>query len=99
MELREKGIGGWDEGAYAKQGDDALGGWGGTQYVIFCALLNRSYGDKASKTCLRAVLLSLLIGGSQDMSLKLMLQKIYQITLLTTSKCTAWKKGHRFRFP
>lgn len=30
MELREKGIGGWDEGAYAKQGDDALGGWGGT---------------------------------------------------------------------
>ncbi|KUJ06642.1 uncharacterized protein LY89DRAFT_726321 [Mollisia scopiformis] len=29
MELREKGLGGWDQGAYAKQGDDALGGWGG----------------------------------------------------------------------
>jgi hypothetical protein len=28
MELREKGIGGWDEGS--AQGDDALGGWGGT---------------------------------------------------------------------
>lgn len=30
MELREKGLGGWDAGAYAKQGDDALGGWGGS---------------------------------------------------------------------
>jgi hypothetical protein len=30
MELREKGLGGWDQGAYAKQGDDALGGWGGS---------------------------------------------------------------------
>ncbi|KAH8591470.1 concanavalin A-like lectin/glucanase domain-containing protein [Bisporella sp. PMI_857] len=30
MELREKGLGGWDNDAYAKQGDDALGGWGGT---------------------------------------------------------------------
>lgn len=29
MELREKGLGGWDQGAYAKQGEDALGGWGG----------------------------------------------------------------------
>lgn len=29
MELREKGLGGWDKNAYAKQGDDALGGWGG----------------------------------------------------------------------
>ena len=30
MELREKGFGGWDNGAYEKQGDDALGGWGGS---------------------------------------------------------------------
>jgi len=30
MELREKGLGGWDKNAYATQGDDALGGWGGT---------------------------------------------------------------------
>ena len=30
MELREKGLGGWDKNAYASQGDDALGGWGGT---------------------------------------------------------------------
>jgi len=30
MELREKGLGGWDNGAYAKQGEDALGGWGGS---------------------------------------------------------------------
>lgn len=29
MELREKGLGGWDNGAYEKQGEDALGGWGG----------------------------------------------------------------------
>ncbi|KAF4624498.1 hypothetical protein G7Y89_g13672 [Cudoniella acicularis] len=30
MELREKGYGGWDNGAYGSQGEDALGGWGGT---------------------------------------------------------------------
>jgi hypothetical protein len=30
MEMREKGLGGWDDGAYASQGEDALGGWGGT---------------------------------------------------------------------
>ncbi|KAH6703108.1 concanavalin A-like lectin/glucanase domain-containing protein [Leptodontidium sp. MPI-SDFR-AT-0119] len=30
VELREKGLGGWDKGAYERQGDDALGGWGGT---------------------------------------------------------------------
>ena len=30
MELREKGLGGWDAGAYEKQGEDALGGWGGS---------------------------------------------------------------------
>jgi len=30
VELREKGLGGWDKGAYETQGDDALGGWGGT---------------------------------------------------------------------
>jgi len=30
MELREKGLGGWDNGAYEKQGEDALGGWGGS---------------------------------------------------------------------
>lgn len=35
MELREKGIGGWDKDAYAKQGDDALGGWGGTKASDF----------------------------------------------------------------
>jgi hypothetical protein len=29
MELREKGLGGWDKGSYATQGEDALGGWGG----------------------------------------------------------------------
>ncbi|CZR70217.1 related to cell wall protein YGR189c [Phialocephala subalpina] len=28
MELREKGLGGWDKGAFEKQGEDALGGWG-----------------------------------------------------------------------
>ena len=33
MELREKGLGGWDSGAYEKQGDDALGGWGGSHIV------------------------------------------------------------------
>lgn len=27
MELREKGLGGWDKGAYERQGADALGGW------------------------------------------------------------------------
>lgn len=31
MELREKGLGGWDQGS--KQGEDALGGWGGTHVV------------------------------------------------------------------
>jgi len=30
MELREKGLGGWDNGAFEKQGEDALGGWGGS---------------------------------------------------------------------
>jgi hypothetical protein len=30
MELREKGLGGWDSGSYATQGEDALGGWGGS---------------------------------------------------------------------
>lgn len=30
MALREKGLGGWDQDAYATQGEDALGGWGGT---------------------------------------------------------------------
>ncbi|TAQ89780.1 hypothetical protein B7494_g1851 [Chlorociboria aeruginascens] len=30
MDLRERGLGGWDKDAYEKQGDDALGGWGGT---------------------------------------------------------------------
>jgi len=30
MELREKGLGGWDKGAYEKLGEDALGGWGGS---------------------------------------------------------------------
>lgn len=30
MELREKGLGGWDKNAYAIQGEDALGGWGGS---------------------------------------------------------------------
>ena len=29
MELREKGLGGWDQNS-TKQGEDALGGWGGT---------------------------------------------------------------------
>jgi len=29
MALREKGLEGWDQGSYATQGDDALGGWGG----------------------------------------------------------------------
>jgi hypothetical protein len=33
MEMREKGLGGWDDGAYATQGEDALGGWGGTHVV------------------------------------------------------------------
>ena len=33
MDLREKGLGGWDEGSYASQGEDALGGWGGTHVV------------------------------------------------------------------
>lgn len=27
MELREKGLGGWDQGSYQSQGDNALGGW------------------------------------------------------------------------
>jgi hypothetical protein len=30
MELREKGLGGWDNGSFATQGEDALGGWGGS---------------------------------------------------------------------
>lgn len=30
IQLREKGLGGWDKGAYEQQGEDALGGWGGT---------------------------------------------------------------------
>ena len=30
MELREKGLGGWDKSEFASQGDDALGGWGGS---------------------------------------------------------------------
>jgi hypothetical protein len=30
MELREKGLGGWDKREVAHLGDDALGGWGGT---------------------------------------------------------------------
>lgn len=33
MELREKGLGGWDKKEYASQGDDALGGWGGTHVL------------------------------------------------------------------
>jgi hypothetical protein len=30
MELREKGLGGWDTKEFATQGEDALGGWGGS---------------------------------------------------------------------
>ncbi len=30
VELREKGLGGWNTNEYKSQGDDALGGWGGT---------------------------------------------------------------------
>jgi hypothetical protein len=30
MELREKGLGGWDTKEFAHQGEDALGGWGGS---------------------------------------------------------------------
>lgn len=30
MELREKGLGGWDKNSFATQGEDALGGWGGS---------------------------------------------------------------------
>jgi hypothetical protein len=29
IQLREKGLGGWDAKEFASQGDDALGGWGG----------------------------------------------------------------------
>lgn len=29
IQLREKGMGGWDSKEFASQGDDALGGWGG----------------------------------------------------------------------
>jgi len=34
MELREKGLGGWDNGAYQSQGEDALGGWGGSHVPV-----------------------------------------------------------------
>jgi hypothetical protein len=30
MELREKGLGGWDKKEFDHQGEDALGGWGGS---------------------------------------------------------------------
>ena len=33
IQLREKGLGGWDNKEFASQGDDALGGWGGTHVV------------------------------------------------------------------
>ncbi|RDL36425.1 Uncharacterized protein BP5553_05777 [Venustampulla echinocandica] len=33
VELREKGMGGWDNREFANQGDDALGGWGGSHVV------------------------------------------------------------------
>jgi hypothetical protein len=42
IQLREKGLGGWDNKEFASQGDDALGGWGGTHIVDGAEALNKA---------------------------------------------------------
>lgn len=49
MELREKGIGGWDENAFKNQGDDALGGWGGTHVPAGTKATDFDFPDPVDK--------------------------------------------------